>query len=458
MSGKGEYYKNKYGGGGGRGKGGGGGGKGRGGGGGGGGYGKGKGGGYGKGGGGGYGDGGVEAAGEQGWTQPASTGPARSGAELRASLLQIDGRPYPSYRDIEGVEYDMGRFSITCDKVQSDPFAPPSRFRVSVPLAVADFPPHCFASRTRQVAFRDFLTRRFAAGARDAGADRRTEEGGWQGPKGGELLIDTPGQHVLERSAVVVTAEAIEARFTVALPARGRSVLGQWAAEILTETLPGVVHGALFASASPPAELQRHVDSVEDQSHARAQLAGLGLVGFVGDGAVLPRRSGASDLPMHGAVPFAAPEELKVELRLPHRGTVRGMGLKQGVTLIVGGGFHGKSTLLEALQFGVYDKVVGDGRELVVTEASACKVRAEDGRAVSCREPRPASPRPAPLPSRGALALPAPLPLPQPPHSCSSRRPRDVPVRPLALVVNGSPSPVTAAPPPRPAPAHPPLR
>ena len=131
------------------------------------------------------------------------------------------------------------------------------------------------------------------------------------------------------------------------------------------------------------------------------------------------------------------------------------MGLKQGVTLIVGGGFHGKSTLLEALQFGVYDKVVGDGRELVVTEASACKVRAEDGRAVSCREPRPASPRPAPLPSRGPRP-PAPLPLPQPPHSCSSRRPRDVPVRPLALVVNvnGSLSPVTAAPP---AP-HPPLR
>ena len=233
--GKGAYYKEKYGGGGrggGGGKGGkGGGGKGRGGG----GYmGKGKGG------------GGTEQPagyGSQSWSAPASTGPARPSAEMRASLLQIDGRPYNAYRDIEGIEYDMGRFTLTCDKVQSDPFAPPSRFRVRVARAASNFPPDSYAPRTREVAFRDYLARGFSAGAKAAGADRRTEEGGWQGPKGGELLIDTPGQHVLERSAVVVTPDVIEARFTVALPARGRSVLGQWAATILGETLPAVVRG-----------------------------------------------------------------------------------------------------------------------------------------------------------------------------------------------------------------------
>ena len=384
--GKGAYYKEKYGGGGrGGGGGGGGGGKGSGGG-------KGKGGGYmgkGKGGGGGGGwdrdAGGGEQAPPQSWSAPASTGPARPVAEMRASLLQIDGRPYNAYRDIEGVEYDMGRFTLICDKVQSDPFAPPSRFRVRVPRAVADFPPDCYAPRTREIAFRDYLARRFSAGAKAAGADRRTEEGGWQGPKGGELLIDAPGQHVLERSAVVVTADAIEARFTVALPARGRSVLGQWAATILSETLAGVVHGALYAEATSPLDLDLkvHLDSVEDQSAARSMLTDLGLVAFVADGAVLPRRSGASDLPMKGAVPFASPAPLKVSLQLPHRGTVSGLGVRRGVSLIVGGGFHGKSTLLEALQNGVYDKVAGDGRELVVTEATACKVRAEDGRSVS---------------------------------------------------------------------------
>ena len=244
--GKGAYYKEKYGGGGrggGGGKGGkGGGGKGRGGG----GY-MGK----GKGGGGAERDsGGSEPAeyGAQGWSAPASAGPARPMAEMRGALLQIDGRPYSAYRDLEGVEYDMGRFTLVCDKVQSDPFAPPSRFRVKVAREAAGFPPDSYAPRTREVAFRDYHARRFASRARQAGADRRTEEGGWQGPKGGELLIDAPGQHVLERSAVVVTPEEIEARFTVALPARGRSVLGQWAASILSEVLPAVVRRA---SSSP---------------------------------------------------------------------------------------------------------------------------------------------------------------------------------------------------------------
>lgn len=385
MSGRGAYYKEKYGSGGrGKGKGGSGGYDGGG---------KGKGGGGFKGGGKGGRGGGDAAAGDAaGDPSEAAAGPRRCGtaAELRASLLAIDGRPYGAYHDVEGIEYDMGRFKLLIDKVQSDPFAPPSRCHVSVPIEAAGFAPDCFQPRVREVAFRDFLTRRFSAGARRAGADRRTEEGGWQGPKGGELLIDTPGQHVLERSAVVLERkgsqpQGIEARFCVALPARGRSIMGAWAAQILTETLPQVVHGALYAESCAAAELRRHLDSVEDQHAARAQLLGLDLVAFVGDGAVLPRRSGASDLPMDGpsTVRFASPPEMRVTMRLPHAGEVVGMGVRRGVSLIVGGGFHGKSTLLEALQLGVYDKLPGDGRELVVTEPSATKVRAEDGRCVT---------------------------------------------------------------------------
>ena len=86
-----------------------------------------------------------------------------------------------------------------------------------------------------------------------------------------------------------------------------------------------------------------------------------------------------------GAVPFAAPRELAVELECPHRGRVRGMGIPRGVTLIVGGGFHGKSTLLDALQSGVYNHLPGDGREGVVTDRTACKVRATIRQAVGGR-------------------------------------------------------------------------
>jgi len=315
-----------------------------------------------------------------------STPKRRAARELRDELHRIDGRPYPAYRDLEACEYDFdGRFSIVLQHCQSDPFAPPSRCYVLVPLAVAGFPSTCLAPKIREIAFRDYLARRFSAAASRAGADVRTQQGGWHGGKGGEIGIDGPGQHVIERSAVVISDGHIEARFTVALPAQGRSIMGGWAAQIFTDTLPRLVEAALFFSACPATQLSAHLDSVEDQHAARQQLSQLGLVAFVGDGAILPRKSGAADEPMAAvdAQRFASPPSMSVALSLPHRGEVSGMGVRRGVTLIVGGGFHGKSTLLQALQLGVYDKVVGDGRELVVTDPQALKIKAEDGRAVT---------------------------------------------------------------------------
>jgi hypothetical protein len=57
------------------------------------------------------------------------------------------------------------------------------------------------------------------------------------------------------------------------------------------------------------------------------------------------------------AVPFQSPPSLSVDIALPNRGTVSGMGIRKGVTLVVGGGFHGKTTLLKAVEAGVYNKV-----------------------------------------------------------------------------------------------------
>lgn len=188
---------------------------------------------------------------------------------------------------------------------------------------------------------------------------------------------------MLERSSVNLTSEGVEARFTVALPARGRTVMGRAAHQALCHWLPGIVSRALCFGSLDAAALEAHCAAVEDQQSLRAWLPTAGLVAFVGDGATLPRASGASDTPLRGAVPFESPDALRVEVRLPNAGVITGMGVRKGVTLIVGGGFHGKSTLLKAIERGVYDHVPGDGRERVVTDGNAAKVRAEDGRSVA---------------------------------------------------------------------------
>jgi predicted ABC-class ATPase len=263
---------------------------------------------------------------------------------------------------------------------------------VNVAAGVAGFPAEAFSTKTRAIALADFLCRAFSSSAQAMGADQRVEAGGWSGSKGGELRIDTPGQHVLERSAVKVDAMGnVEARFTCALPARGRSIEGRWASQILGEKVPQLVSASLFAKSLDGASLRKHVLSVEDQKHLRGCLSGMGLVAFVANGAVLPRASGASDKPMTTTtaastppvVPFQSPPELEVAVTLPNKGVVKGMGIRRGVTLICGGGFHGKSTLLQALQVGVYDHCPDDGRELVCVDESAVKVRAEDGRSVA---------------------------------------------------------------------------
>jgi predicted ABC-class ATPase len=265
------------------------------------------------------------------------------------------------------------------DRVQRDPFAPPSLIRIRT--KVNPFDPTLFGNSVRRVAFEDFLTRsvereirRVVRGNRGSGGSGRVE-------------IQQASQVVLPRTSMVVEPGYIEARMAVGLPARGRSVDARAARTVLLEELPEVVRRGLDPAPEGGVDVERaklHVESVEDADHLRGLLPGLGLVAFVADGAVLPRESGASDRPLReGAVRFGSPEEHRVEVELPNEGVISGMGVAEGVTLVVGGGFHGKSTLLSALSWGVYDHVPGDGRELVVTRGDAVKVRAEDGRSVS---------------------------------------------------------------------------
>lgn len=240
------------------------------------------------------------------------------------------------------------------------------------------FPRNLFHTTARRVACTDFLTRSFALAIRkNAGGSRGTG-------KSGLLAIDQCRQEILARTAMVITTEYVEARFVMGLPARGRSVLGRQAEEMFFIDLPAVVKDALFYQRLPQEAFAKHVDIYEDQEYIRQRLREKGLIAFLANGSVLPRQSGINDLPLRGekAVPFISPAELEVELNLPHAGSVKGMGIPQGVTLIVGGGYHGKSTLLRALERGVYNHIPGDGRELVVSIATAMKIRAEDGRRI----------------------------------------------------------------------------
>jgi predicted ABC-class ATPase len=299
-------------------------------------------------------------------------------ATLAATLQRLDGRGYRAYKEIAG-QYDAGTFRLDIDHVQGDPFAEPSRLRARVPAATARLPEWAVRSQTRRIAAADFLNRAFAAALARAATHRGSGSSG-------QLSVLRPGQQVLVRSSISVADDGvIEARFRAGLPARGRTILGREAAAMLTVDVVAAVEGGLLFPALDAAALQRHVETVEDARALRDQLDARGLVAFVADGAGLPRRSGVDDRPLvaDDVVPFRAPDALRVTLATPNSGDLHGMGIPRGVTLIVGGGFHGKSTLLRAIERGVYDHVPGDGRERVVTVASAVKVRAEDGRSVA---------------------------------------------------------------------------
>lgn len=297
--------------------------------------------------------------------------------ELQETLWRIDGRGYKAYKDIGGT-WDMGDFILYIDKVQGDPFASPSMLRARVDQNRAGFPAELFSTRTRRIALEDYLTRAFAdAISRIAKGNRGTG-------KSGMIAIDRPGQEVLERTSMVVTRNYVEARFVVGLPARGRRILAQQAVAMLCEEVPEIVSKSLFYASLNGRAIKQHVELAEDQEAIRGQLQERGLISFIANGSILPRESGVSDRPMprEKAILFQSPLDLEVEFEVPNAGKVKGMGIKRGVTLIVGGGYHGKSTVLRAIERGVYNHIRGDGREFVITDSNAVKIRAEDGRRI----------------------------------------------------------------------------
>lgn len=295
--------------------------------------------------------------------------------ELQRELCSINRKSYPAYKGLKGA-YQFPDYQLFIEHVQGDPFAAPSALRIFVPHSKAKFPERYYWDKCSKVALQDALLRRFA----EISAKFCYQAKG--SGKSGVIQVSHCGQEVLERTACEITKEGIHIRFFVGFPANGRTINSGELEKILFVYLPKCVEMSLYHRKVPERETEQVICLKEDQRVIREELKKRGLIAFVANGSILPRQSGNSDLPMKDAVPFQSPKSMEITIQLRHRGLITGMGIRKGITLIAGGGYHGKSTLLEALEKGVYDHIAGDGREFVITDDTAWKLRAEDGRKI----------------------------------------------------------------------------
>lgn len=294
---------------------------------------------------------------------------------LQYQLRDLDGQGYREYKVIKG-DYEFPEFKLSVDYIQRDPFAAPSRICIQLPQVVSGFPSRWLTDYVSRVAIADYLTRQVAQVAQSLQQKRESR-------KSGKIEIALPSQAILRRTAVWLKADTIEVRLTVGLPALGRRIAGMAAATLLCEDIPLLVSQCLKYEVLDSAAIERHIHTLKDAESLRNQLAEKGLVAFVAAGTCLPRCSGVDERPLSEAADrFIPPMDDCITLETPHSGQVRGLGIRAGVTVIVGGGYHGKSTLLRAIEQGIYSHVPGDGREQVVSDARTVKLRAEDGRSV----------------------------------------------------------------------------
>lgn len=301
----------------------------------------------------------------------------KQAVELRELLKKIDHKGYPAYKETRG-QYQFPGYVLSIAHVQGDPFAAPSKVSVMVKGAQAGFPKYLYDKKHNRIALEDYLLRQF--GKAVSGFTFQAKGSG----KSGLLSVSRPGQEILERSGCSIQSEQgdILLRLEIGFPANGRTINARELEKILFDFLPECVKKSLYYKSLDEKKVQQVMELSEDQQYIREEIKKCGICAFVADGSILPRESGVSQKPMKGAIKFQSPESMRVSMELPYHGTLNGMGVPKGITLIVGGGYHGKSTLLKALEMGVYNHIAGDGREYVITDSSAMKIRAEDGRSI----------------------------------------------------------------------------
>jgi predicted ABC-class ATPase len=295
--------------------------------------------------------------------------------DLYDLLISLNGKGYKSYKTLQGESFQFPPFTLRFEHVQGDPFAAPSRLSLSTKLSEVGFPATFYDTSIKKLALEDHLLR--AVHKKVSTLKRRVTGSG----RSGEISVQSPSQKVILRSGINIRNDSITLILFAGLPGNGRSVLAQECVRLFSELLPSVWEESLSANSLDLKQIQNSIKTLEDYFALRDTLSKNGWVAFVADGSHLPRESGISDLPLKkNCIAFHSPDGLRAEIDLPHKGKVSGMPVPKGITLIVGGGFHGKSTLLNAIQNAVYPHTPGDGRELIATDPTAVKIRAEDGR------------------------------------------------------------------------------
>lgn len=297
----------------------------------------------------------------------------KNSEELRQQLRSINRKSYPAYKGLKGL-YHFVNYILSIDHVQGDPFASPSHVSIQISHRDTGFPVEYYKDTLTGTTLCDYLTRQFEKQVSQYSF--RAKGSG----KSGLLTASHCGQEILSRTACEITEKGITARFFVGFPANGRTINATELEKILFDFLPVCIQKSFFYSSLNAKELQNYIELAEDQEFIRQTLPAKNLCAFIADGSILPRESGISSRPMKASIPFTSPDSLRISINLPHKGKITGMGIPKGITLIVGGGYHGKSTLLNALELGVYNHIPGDGREYVITDATAVKLRSEDGR------------------------------------------------------------------------------
>lgn len=298
---------------------------------------------------------------------------------IRQILDDIDNKDYVNYQNLVG-GYDYSLFKLIVEHIPKDPFAPPHSglYRLQVQRNDERIINFDTRSKIQTIAFADYLARVFYD------ACEKISKGLNGTGYSGLITINKPGQAILERSNVVVSDDVIELRCFLGMPGNKRIITSSIAEQMLMTELPAIVEASLLKENIDYTALKKHIETAEDSEYLRNKLDSLGLVAFIANDSILPRESGMSDLPMSKtkAISFTSPETLSIEIDVPNKGCVKGLAIEKGVSLIVGGGYHGKSTLLNTLERGIYNHIPGDGREYCVSSMQMTKVRAYSGRRV----------------------------------------------------------------------------
>jgi len=284
--------------------------------------------------------------------------------ELHQRLLKIHGKPYGVYKSLQGQFFNFGDFTLKFTHIQGDPHAQPSRIILSAKMNSLGFPEELHSDKEKEIALADFLLRQFTENADNIG------------------IVKAHSQ-IMQRNSLCIEKGIVRILASVNLPGDGRRIEGDKASELLIGTLSDWVTRAMYWNNSDKEKCKVHVQCLINRNFLLSQLAEKKIAAFVPNGAILPRESGVSEEPMQNAVPFASPPELLVHLSLPSGEQIAGMGIPCGITVIAGGGFHGKSTLLHALEEAVYPHIPVDGREFIVIDESATPIKTEEGRVVT---------------------------------------------------------------------------